>query len=127
MPGYVVDFGHGKKEKAAGKAVLCLKIFTCILSDLMIDYRYVARQGCLPLWFHQRFRWTGIEIILFCIMPSLGTCRAWWMLCAWYLEQSPDTRIEIIIFSVKEKEWVRFLVFPTRFLFSVFSICRLFG
>nr|DAU81641.1 MAG TPA: hypothetical protein [Caudoviricetes sp.] len=28
----------------------------------------------------------------------------------------PDTRIEIIIFSVTEKEWVRFLVFPTLFL-----------
>jgi hypothetical protein len=41
-------FGHGKKEKTAGKAALCLKIFTCILSDLMIDYRYVARHGCLP-------------------------------------------------------------------------------
>lgn len=46
MPGYVVDFGHDKKEKAIEKAALCLKIFTCILSDLMIEYRYVARHGC---------------------------------------------------------------------------------
>lgn len=67
MPGSVVDFWIWQKEKAAGKAALCLKIFTCVLSDLMIDYRYVARHGRLPLW---------------------------------YLEQSPDTRIEIIIFSV---------------------------
>lgn len=89
MPGYVVDFGHDKKEKAIEKAALCLKIFTCILSDLMIDYRYVARYVRMPLWFQQQFRRTGIETILFCIMPRLGTCRAWWMLCAWYLEQFP--------------------------------------
>lgn len=31
MPGHVVDFGHGKKEKAAGKAALCLKIFNYVL------------------------------------------------------------------------------------------------
>lgn len=31
MPGCVVDFGHGKKEKAAGKATLCLKIFNYVL------------------------------------------------------------------------------------------------
>lgn len=89
MPGRVVDFGHDKKKKTAGKAALCLKIFTCILSDLMIDYKYVARRGCLPLWFCQQFRQTRIETILFCIMPRLGTCLAWWMLCAWYLEQFP--------------------------------------
>lgn len=89
MPGSVVDFWIWQKEKAAGKAALCLKIFTCVLSDLMIDYRYVARHGRLPLWFHQRFRWTGIETILFSIMPRLGISRAWWMLCAWYPEQFP--------------------------------------
>lgn len=83
MPGHVVDFWTWQKEKAAGKAALCLKIFTCILSDLMIDYRYVARGGC--------------------------SARGVW-------NNSPDTRIEIIIFSVTEKEWVRFLVFPTLFL-----------
>lgn len=88
MPGHVVDFEYGEKEKAAGKATLCLKIFTCVLSDLMIDYKYVARHGCLSLW---------------------------------YPERSPDTRIEIIIFSVTEKEWVRFLVFPTLFLCALHS------
>nr|DAW04939.1 MAG TPA: hypothetical protein [Caudoviricetes sp.] len=33
----------------------------------MIDYKYVARHGCLPLWFHQRFRWTRIETIVFLV------------------------------------------------------------
>nr|DAJ18912.1 MAG TPA: hypothetical protein [Siphoviridae sp. ctQHO9] len=55
----------------------------------MIDYKYVARHGCLPMWCRQRFRRPRIETILFCIMPRLGTCLAWWMLCAWYLEQFP--------------------------------------
>ena len=35
MPGHVVDFWTWQKEKAAGKAALCLKIFTCVLSDLI--------------------------------------------------------------------------------------------
>lgn len=73
MPGHVVDFGHGKKEKAAEKAALCLKIFTCILSNLMINYRYVARHGRLPLWFHQLFRWARIEIIIFSVMKMSGS------------------------------------------------------
>lgn len=73
MPGSVVDFGHGKKEKAAGKAAPCLKIFTCVLSDLMIDYRYVARHGCMPLWFQQQFRRTRIEIIIFSVMKMSGS------------------------------------------------------
>lgn len=67
MPGCVVDFGHGKKKRQPEKAALCLKIFTCILSDLMIEYRQVTRYGCLPLWFHQRFRWTRIETIVFLV------------------------------------------------------------
>lgn len=120
MPGHVVDFGHDKKEKAAGKATLCLKIFTCILSDLMINYRYVARHGRMPLWFQQQFRRTGIEIILFCIMPRLGTCLAWWMLCAWYLERSPDTRIEIIIFSVMKMSGLDFNLSHS----ISFNVCR---
>ena len=84
MPGSVVDFGHGEKEKATRKAAPCLKIFTCILSNLMIDYEYVARHGCLPMWCRQRFR---------------------------------RPRIEIIIFLVTEKERVRCLIFPARFLY----------
>nr|DAZ25938.1 MAG TPA: hypothetical protein [Caudoviricetes sp.] len=55
MPGHVVDFGHGKKEKVAGKVAPCLKIFTCILLGLTIKYRYVARHGCLPLWYLEQF------------------------------------------------------------------------
>jgi hypothetical protein len=31
MPGCVVDFGHDKKKKVAGKATLCLKIFNYVL------------------------------------------------------------------------------------------------
>lgn len=54
MPGCVVDFGHGKKEKTAEEAAPCLKIFTCILLGLTIKYRYVARYGCLPLWYPER-------------------------------------------------------------------------
>jgi hypothetical protein len=73
MPGHVVDFGHGKKEKAAGKTAPCLKIFTCVLSDLMIDYRYVARHGCLPMWCRQRFRRPRIETIAFRIMKASGS------------------------------------------------------
>ena len=119
-PDVLLIFGHGKKEKTAGKAALCLKIFTCILSDLMIDYRYVARQGCLPLWCRQRSRRPRIETIAFLVKEkhliyvfvSRGGCSARGI---W--SNSPDTRIEIIIFSVTEKEWVRFLIFPTRFLF----------
>ncbi len=67
MPGCVVVFWIWQKEKAAGKAAPCLKISTCILSDLMIDYRYVARHGCLPLWFYQQFRRTRIETIVFLV------------------------------------------------------------
>lgn len=67
MPGCVVDFWTWQKEKTAGKAALCLKIFTCILSDLMIDYRYVARHGCLPLWCRQRSRRPRIETIAFLV------------------------------------------------------------
>lgn len=92
MPGHVVDFGHGKKEKAAGKTAPCLKIFTCVLSDLMIDYRYVARHGCLPMWCRQRFRRPRIETIVFLVKAKhliYVLCRVQWMLCAWYLEQFP--------------------------------------
>ena len=116
MPGHVVDFWIWQKEKAAGKAALVCKIFTCILSDLDVIYRYVARHGRMPLWFQQQFRRTGIETILFFIMPRLGTCLAWWMLCAWYLEQFPRSRIETIVFLVAEKERVRCLIFPALFL-----------
>lgn len=37
MPGRVVIFLIWQKEKAAGKAATCLKIFTCIFPDLMIN------------------------------------------------------------------------------------------
>lgn len=122
MPGCVVDFGYGKKKGQPEKLHLLFVNIYLHFVDPMIKYRYVARHGCLPMWFHQQFRWTGIETILFFIMPRLGTCLAWWMLCAWYPEQFPGSRIEIIAFRVTENEWVRFLIFPTRFLFSVFYI-----
>lgn len=67
MPGYVVDFWTWQKQKTAGKAALCLKIFNCILSDLDVIYKYVARHGCLLLWFRQLSLRTGIEIIIFLV------------------------------------------------------------
>jgi hypothetical protein len=96
-------FWTWQKEKAARKAALCLKIFTCILSDPMIDYKYVARHGCLPLWCRQRSRRPRIETIVFLVKAkhliyvfvSRGGCSARGI---W--SNSPDARIEIIIFSV---------------------------
>ena len=123
MPGRVVDFGYGKKENAAGKAALCLKIFTCILSDPMINYRYVARYGCLPLWCRQRSRRPRIETIVFLVKAKhliYVLCRALWMLCAWYLERSPDTRIEIIIFSVMKMSGLDFNLSHS----ISFNVCR---
>jgi len=60
-------FWTWQKEKAARKAALCLKIFTYILPDLMIDYRYVARHGRLPMWCRQRSRRPRIETIVFLV------------------------------------------------------------
>ena len=75
MPGCVVDFLDMAKRKGSRKAALVCKIFTCILSDLDVIYRYVARHGCLSMRFHQRFRWTRIEIIIFLVMPKWHLSR----------------------------------------------------
>lgn len=104
MPGRVVDFfGYGKR-KDSRKSCPCLKIFTCILSNMMIEYRYVARHGYLPLWFHQQFRWTRIETIVFLVKAKhliyVFASRAVDALRVVSGAIPPDARIEIIIFSV---------------------------
>ena len=48
------------KRKGNWKSCHLFVIFTFNLSDLDVIYKYVARHGCLPLWFRQRFLWTGI-------------------------------------------------------------------
>lgn len=73
MPGRVVDFLDMEKEKTTGKAALCLKIFTCILSDLMIDYRYVARGGCSARGIWSNSPDTRIEIIIFSVTKMSGS------------------------------------------------------
>lgn len=73
MPGQVVVFWTWQKEKTAEKAALCLKIFTCILSDLMICYRYVSRGGCSARGIWSNSPDTRIEIIIFSVTKKSGS------------------------------------------------------
>ena len=104
MPGSVVLSGDMAKRKGSRKSCRLSAIFTCNLPDLVVWYRYVARHGCLPLWFRQQSRQTGIETIVFrvtekgrvrcLIFPALFLLPVLYiLLCVWVRFRVPFQKI----------------------------------